>query len=99
MCSGNIIAIKTFKDFVCSLINILNDIVPILMVLATVVFLWGVMQFIYYADNEEKRASGKMFIIYGLIGLFVIIAMWGLVAVLVSTFGLESLGIPPGPPI
>ena len=91
--------ITTFKDFLCQLINILDSAIPMLLTLATVVFLWGVIQFIYNADNEEKRKDGRAFIIYGLIGLFVIVSMWGLVGVLLSTFSITDTIIPSGPAI
>lgn len=91
--------INTFKDFLCQIISILNAAIPMLLTLATVVFLWGVIQFISNADNEEKRKSGKIFIIYGLIGLFVIVSMWGLVQVLLSTFSITDTIIPSGPAI
>ncbi|MBI5045840.1 MAG: hypothetical protein HZC14_02460 [Candidatus Niyogibacteria bacterium] len=96
-CSGTTIA--SFKDFLCQIINILNSAIPVLLTLATVVFLWGVIQFIYNADNEKKRKDGRAFIIYGLIGLFVIVSMWGLVGVLLSTFSITDTTIPSGPAI
>ncbi|MEK7647165.1 MAG: hypothetical protein AAB378_02175 [Patescibacteria group bacterium] len=97
-CSG-VTTITSFTDFLCQIINILNNAIPLLLTLATVIFLWGVIQFIYNADNEEKRKTGHMFIIYGLIGLFVIVSMWGLVQILLSTFGIENIGVPSGPAI
>lgn len=97
-CSGTT-DIKTFADFLCQIINILNKAIPLLLTLATVVFLWGIVRFIYNAGNEKERENGRLFIIYGLIGLFVIVAMWGLVNVLLTTFGLTSISVPPGPSI
>ena len=95
--------LKTFGDFVCKAIGILNDILPLLFVVATVVFLWGVFQFILAASNEKEREEKKQFIIYGLIGLFVIVAAWGLVNALLYTFfntGIKNLpGLPLGPEI
>ena len=90
--------LTTFKDFVYKAIDVLNSVIPLLFIIATVVFLWGILQFIMSGDNKEKREDGKQFIIYGLIGLFVMVAVWGLVAILTGTFFKPGeLLLPSGP--
>lgn len=76
--------------------GILRAVVPILMVLATVVFLWGVVRYVTAGGDEDKLKEGRQFIIFGLIGLFVMVAVWGIVAALVRSFGVGG-GIPSGP--
>jgi len=66
---------------------LIKTVVPFLFSLATVAFIWGVIQFYLNPENEEKRKKGKSFIVGGLIALFVMVTMWGLVNVLVVTFG------------
>ncbi|MDO8523220.1 MAG: hypothetical protein Q7S12_02980 [bacterium] len=73
---------------------ILNLVIPILMILATVVFLWGVITYITAGGDEEKAKAGRGYIIWGLIGLFAMVAIWGLVLALVSTFQVGGQGIP-----
>lgn len=77
--------------------TILNQIIPILMILATIVFLYGVISYITSGGDEEERANAKWYIIWGLIGLFAMISIWGLVRVLVVTFGVGGVGIPMSP--
>ena len=72
----------------CTLIKF---VVPLLFSLATVGFIWGIIQFFLNPDNEEKRKQGKSYMIWGLIALFVMISMWGLVGVLSKTFGIQTL--------
>jgi len=47
--------------------------------------------------DEEKIKEGKQFIIFGLIGLFIMVAVWGIIASLQGTFGLGTEPVPPGP--
>lgn len=69
----------------------LNQIIGLLFVAATVVFLWGVIKYVVAGGDEKKLDEGRNFIIYGLIGLFVMLAMWGIVrAVCSSIFGVSS---------
>ena len=69
--------------------EILNTIIPLLIGLAFIYFLWGVFQYTTKESSEDK-AKAREYIIYGIIGLFVMIAAWGLVGVLTSTFGLDT---------
>lgn len=74
----------------------LTTIIPILMILATVVFLWGVIMYVVAGADEEKVDRAKGYIIAGLIGLFAMVAIWGLVRVLVSSFGVGGTSYPGG---
>jgi hypothetical protein len=61
--------------------KIIEPIISLLFVLATIVFIWGVAEMIRGADSEEARTTGKQHIIYGLVGLFIMIsAGWMLTA-------------------
>ena len=75
---------------VLTVINkILAFVIPILITLAVVYFIWGVIQFTVSTDEEAKKgARGK--IINGLIGLFVIVAFWGIIRLVTNTFGVGS---------
>ncbi len=66
--------------------QILATLIPILITLAVVYFIWGVIQYTVSTDEEAKKgARGK--IINGLIGLFVIVAFWGIIRLITNTFG------------
>jgi hypothetical protein len=79
----------TLGYILCIAGNILNTLIPILIVLGVVYFIWGVLQYVISSDEEAKK-KGKDHMIWGIIGLVVIVALWGLVSVLTTTFGLNS---------
>jgi len=86
---------------VTSLINcitgiITGSIIQLLVALAVVFFLWGAAKFIRNAEDSGKREEGRMFMLWGIIALFVIVAVWGLVGVLANTFGI-GIGQPQFP--
>jgi hypothetical protein len=70
--------------------TLIKTIVPFLFTLATAAFIWGIIQYFINPDNEEKRKKGKSYMIWGIIALFVMISMWGLVGVLSNTFGVKT---------
>ena len=59
--------------------TLLGYIIPILITLAVVYFIWGVIQYTMAGDEEKKKKARGM-IIQGLIGLFVIVAFWGILS-------------------
>ena len=81
--------IGTLSGIICRIATILNTLIPILIVLGVVFFVWGVISYIIGADEEQKK-KGKDKIIYGIIGLVVIVGMWGLVRIVTTTFGLNN---------
>jgi hypothetical protein len=75
----------------CRIGQFLNSVVPLLIALAVVYFVWGVVTYVIASDEEAKK-TGRDRIIYGLLGLVVIIGMWGLVNLIGNTFGLNNSG-------
>lgn len=66
--------------------KILNPIETLLIVLATLFFLWGVVEFIGGASNEDKRTIGKRHMIWGILGLVIILSARGIINVLDNFF-------------
>jgi hypothetical protein len=62
----------------------LNKAIPFLVLAATVVFLFGIVRYITAGGDEQQLANSRKLIIYGIIGLATIIAMWGFVYVLID---------------
>jgi fumarate reductase subunit D len=93
-----LLASADLVDSINTITGLLNKIIPILMIIATIIFLWGVIQYITAGGEEEKIKTGRNYMIFGLIALFVMVAVWGIVNILVSTFvSGESTAIPGEP--
>lgn len=68
-----------------TIMGILNTIITLLIVLAVVYFLWAVVTYILSPDEDKKKR-----IINGLIGLFVMVAFWGIIRIVQNTFNLDG---------
>lgn len=79
--------VRNLSDAGSLIINVINNIlVPVLFAVAFIVFLWGAFQtFIMGHDNEDVKDKGKNLMLWGLIGFFVMISIWGLVNILTGT--------------
>lgn len=88
-----------FDDLIASLIGLLNGIVPLFIAIAVFYFLWGVLKFMSAGDDEEGRKAGHSRMIHGIIAIFVMVSLWGLVNILVDTFDLGDPEVPTPPPV
>lgn len=65
-------------------------IIPLIFTLAFLYFLWGMVMFIKGADDVKKREESKKFIYWGIIGLTVMVGVWGIIKIVTTTFGLGN---------
>ena len=69
------------------------DFVPLVVVLAVVAFVQGLIKYVSHGDNEEKRTEGTKMMIYGIVGLFFMVSIWGTLKIFTNSFGM-TFGIP-----
>lgn len=63
--------------------RLISMIVPILIALALLAFLWGVLGYLF--KKNEGKNDAKAFMIWGIIALFVMTSVWGLVSIIKSS--------------
>ena len=71
---------------------ILGQATPLVVALAVLFFFWGLAMYILNAGDEEKRDKGRSIMIWGVIALFVMVSVWGLVRIIGNTFGVTEGG-------
>lgn len=69
---------------------ITSAVIPLIFTLAFVVFLWGIFRFISSSDKTKKE-DAKNYIIWGMVGLFVMVSLWGIIKILGDTLGIQSV--------
>ena len=72
---------------------IINPIIQILFVVATVVFVYGVFEFIRGAENPEVRKQGQQHMLWGIIGLAIMVSVFTIVDILLNTIGADTPAI------
>lgn len=73
--------------------------IPLAFALAILYFLWGILKFVTAGGDEEKRNEGRNVMVYGVIAIFVMTAVWGLVGILRNSTGISDTNVPPLPEI
>ncbi|MSU55253.1 MAG: hypothetical protein EXS46_01785 [Candidatus Taylorbacteria bacterium] len=77
-------------DFIVQINRILNYIIPFLVGLAVFLIIYGILGYISKAADEEKRKEAKDFIMWGVLGVFAMISVWGFISIVVNSFNLDN---------
>jgi len=73
---------------------ILNPLITFGFAVALLLFLWGLFEFIRNPADAENRKKGQNNIIWGLVGLLIMFSVFGIIKVILGTFGLPQPGFP-----
>lgn len=92
-CANSLSNVKDFKCFVTFFGNLINDAVRLLLGLAIVLFMFGLLKYIIAGGDEAKVKEARTYIVFGLIAMFVMFSVWGLVSLLTGVFFPDGTGL------
>lgn len=72
-----------------SLRALINAVIPVIFGLAFLYFFWGTGQFILKAGEPKAREEGKQKMIWGIVALFVMFSIYGILNWISSTIGID----------
>ncbi|HVV39319.1 MAG TPA: hypothetical protein VHD31_03285 [Candidatus Paceibacterota bacterium] len=77
--------------------GILNSLIPLFIALALVAFFWGLVK--YVISGGEDHTQGRNIMIAGLVALFVMVSVWGIIRLAQNTLGISGGGALPAPTV
>mgnify|MGYP003419895369 CR=1 FL=1 len=80
-------------SLVTNLKSLVNSILPLLLAVAVMYFFWGLVTFIRSAGDSKKADEGKGIMIWGIVALFVMVSLWGILGWLTTTANLPNAPI------
>lgn len=63
---------------------------PIVVGIALLAFFWGLVKYIFAQGNEESKADAKKIMLWGIIALFVMVSVWGIVRFIGTALGINQ---------
>lgn len=88
---------------ILNFMNLLNKvfaaIVPIMVALALIYFIYGLAEYILESGDTGKKEEGRTRMIYGTIAMFVVASVWGLVAFMQDAIGVSGRYAQPAPSV
>lgn len=83
---------RVLEEFLGKVVTqIINPIILLLSTGAFILFIWGVVKFVWSAGDEKARTAGRQSIMWGLVGLVVIFGAYGIINVAANTFNLPNI--------
>lgn len=70
---------------------VLDPLVALLFAVGLLLFVYGVVEFMFFqrtGDKGEYKSKGREHMLWGVIGMAIMLAGWGIIRVVASTFGL-----------
>jgi len=74
---------------------IINPLIMLLFALAVVYFVYGLVQYLLSPDNEEVRKTIKTRMLWGIIGMFIMVAVFGIMQLILKTVGEDDIQVSP----
>jgi len=74
--------------------EIINPLIAVIFAAALVYFLYGLLMFILNAGDAAKREEGKAHMVWGLIGLTVMVSVYTILSIGLKTMGVTSSDVP-----
>lgn len=78
------------SGFIDSISDIIDTLTPIVFALALLYFFWGLAQFILASGDPEKASEGKSKMIWGVVALFVMATVFGLISFIQGELGIDA---------
>jgi uncharacterized membrane protein YfcA len=79
------------KEFIGKIsTEILNPIIAVLFVLATLYFFYGVARYLWNPESEEERESGRQGMLWGIVGMFIMVSVFSIMRFLISSIGADE---------
>jgi uncharacterized membrane protein YidH (DUF202 family) len=86
------IAYASVDSFIFSVNSlIINPIIILLFALALAYFLYGIYEFISNQENEEKKTTGKSHMIWGIVGLVIMMGVFTILNMIMNTFNIKDI--------
>ncbi|MDZ4299927.1 MAG: hypothetical protein U1A26_03340 [Candidatus Sungbacteria bacterium] len=89
-------AALSFSELIAKIQNeILKPIITLLFSLATVVFMWGIIAYVINGGNADRAGKAKTVILWGIIGMALMLGAWGIVRIICGFFGPDACTMDP----
>ena len=89
---NTVYASETLDQFIGKVNNlIINPIIVLLFALALVFFIYGIVEFISNQDNEEKKTTGRTHMIWGIVGITIMMSVFMLMKLVMTTFDIQGI--------
>jgi len=97
---GSTVALTVFAPYIAGAVtlghtlgvlsDLINGLIPIVLAITVLIFFWGLAMYLLDASNTERKGDGIRIMVMGVMALFVMVSIWGIIGVLQQTFKVDQ---------
>ncbi len=91
---GQLSVINNANDLVDRILSLINIAIYVLVALAVVFIVYNVVMYIIRGNEPEGKREAAKNVTWGIVGLAIIVSLWGLVNIIVNTFRTNTNNLP-----
>ncbi len=69
---------------------VVNPLIKFMFAIALVYFLYGLLDFLMNAEDEEKRTTGKAHMLWGTVGMTIMLGVWSILSFVLTSIGVKD---------
>lgn len=77
----------------------INPVIALIFTAALLIFSWGVFEMIWNGSSDEARSTGRRHMLWGIIGMAVMVSVFALLKIGLATFGIGPTDLPSDLPL
>lgn len=82
----------TFEEFMAKISTVIvQPILALVFGIAFIIFIWGIFVYIRDSDDDKGRAEGQRGILWGLVGMVIMISAFGIINIIQGTIGADPV--------
>jgi SNF family Na+-dependent transporter len=86
---------STTKDIIDAVGTFINtSLMPVVILIAILYFLWNIVQYLSKLSNEKEREAFKKYSVNAILALFIMLSVWGIIAIGTTALFGKSPAIP-----
>jgi fumarate reductase subunit D len=76
---------QTFRDIANIIVGLVSSVIPLIVALALLAFFYGLFRYLWHAGDQKAYEQGRSIMLWGVIALFVMICVYGIVQLIQAT--------------
>ena len=77
---------QTYGDLINILLGLINSAIGVLIAMAIVIYFWGAVSQMWESQEGKVHGPKSNFMVWGLVAIFVMVSIWGIINLLINTF-------------
>ena len=90
MVAPSVVEAVTLGHTIKVISDIINGLIPVVLAITVLIFFWGLAMYMFNLSDTEAKQKGINIMVMGVLSLFVMVSIWGIIGILQQTFKVDQ---------